>query len=192
MNVATSIGEWEPQRFLLTVKDYQILHEAGAFVGRPKVELIEGVIVTVSPQTNLHSFAKSELALRLGLKLRELGSPLKAVTEGTVALSPDSAADPDITITSDRSKNGYIERKTAALVIEVSDSSLRYDLGGKAQLYARCGVPEYWVVAVRKRQVHRHWSPSGEEYQNKDVIEFGDPIESVTIPGLAAESDGLI
>lgn len=190
MNVANRIDE--RQRLLLNVRDFRILEEAGAFVGRPKVELIEGVIVTVSPQKNLHSFVKSELALRLGLRLRELQLPLRAITEGTLELAPDSAPDPDITITSDAAKDGYIAKETAALVIEVSDTSLSYDLETKAALYARSGVAEYWVVAVRTEKMHRHWTPDGGSYARIDVNLFGETWESATIPGLSVQSERLI
>jgi Uma2 family endonuclease len=190
MNVASRIEERRP--LPLTVEDFRILANAGAFVGRPKVELIQGVIVTASPQKNLHSFLKSELALRLGLRLRELRSPMRAITEGTLDLSPDSAPDPDITITSDAPTDSFILRETVALIVEISDTSLTYDLETKAALYARSGVPEYWVVAARKRQVHRHWTPEQDGYRDKDVISFGDLLESATMPDLAVDTEGLV
>jgi Uma2 family endonuclease len=77
--------------FRLTLDDYRVLHRAGAFDRGPKVELIDGVILEMNPQRNSHSFAKSELARRLGNKLEQLNSPLRAITEPTIALSEDSA-----------------------------------------------------------------------------------------------------
>jgi Uma2 family endonuclease len=79
-----------------------------------------------------------------------------------------------------------------ALIVEISDTSLTYDLETKAALYARSGVPEYWVVAARKRQVHRHWTPEQDGYRNKDVISFGDLLESATMPDLAVDTEGLV
>ncbi len=191
MNAMTVIEE-EPKRLLLTLDDYRILHEAGAFVGRPKVELFEGIIYTVSPQKNLHSFVRSELALRLGLKLRECKMPLRAITEGTVALAHDTALDPDISVTSDVARDGYIDIQTVRLIVEVSDTSLRDDLGTKAAVYARAAVPEYWVVDVQGRLLRRHWHADQGGYACKDVVAFGEPFASAIIPDLAVESDGLI
>jgi Uma2 family endonuclease len=60
----------------------------------------------------------------------------------------------------------------AVLVIEVSHSSLHKDLGIKADLYAKAGVPEYWVIDVARGVVHRHVQPSPEGYGK--VAIFGD------------------
>jgi len=92
MNVAAQVQQDEqPKLYELTLEDFRTLHEAGAFDERPKVELIEGVLYEVAAQKNRHSFMKSELAVRLALALREMGSPLKAIVEPTVAMPPKSA-----------------------------------------------------------------------------------------------------
>jgi Uma2 family endonuclease len=178
--------------FRLTVDDYRVLHESGAFDRGPSVELIEGVILEMNPQRNRHSFAKSELARRLGNKLEQLRSPLRAITEPTVTLSSDSAPEPDIALTSDQPHDDYVALDTVALLIEVSSTTIAYDLGLKAALYAGSGVPEYWVLNVQKAVLHRHWQPRGDTYTNQDVLPLGGAIESITIPGLRIESDGLI
>jgi Uma2 family endonuclease len=189
---AIAVLEEEPQPLLLNLDDYRILHEAGAFLGRPKVELVGGIIYTVSPQKNLHSFVKSELALRLGIQLRAMASPLRAITEGTVAFAPDTALDPDITVTSDVARDGYIDVQTVRLIVEVSDASLQYDLETKARIYCRFAVPEYWVVDVQGRALHRHWRANQGEYAEKDAIAFGQIFESMTVPELKLESGGLL
>jgi Uma2 family endonuclease len=181
-----------PEPFPLSLDDYRVLHQSGAFDRGPKVELIEGMILQMNPQQNRHSFAKTELAFRLMAKLREIGSPLRAIVEPTVALSRDSAPEPDIALTSDVPKDDFIALKTVALLIEVSSTSAAYDLNRKAPLYARSGVPEYWVLEIHKAVLHRHWSPLEGTYAKRDTVPIGEPIESVTIPGLRIESDGLI
>lgn len=182
----------EPQPLLLTVDDYRILHESGAFEARPKVELIEGVILTVSPQKNAHAFAKSELARRLGNRIKELDLPFRAITEGTMALLPNSAPGPDITITAADPGDDYMKPDTTALVIEVANTSEAFDLGTKADLYARGGISEYWVLLLRKGQLVRHWAPAAQGYAKKDKVALGEPFESITIPALSVMSDGLL
>ena len=182
----------DPKPFLLTLDDYRVLHEAGAFDRGPKVELIEGVILQLNPQQNRHSFAKTELAFRLRDKLREIGSPLRAIVEPTVAIPPDSAPEPDIALTSDKPRDDYVALGTVALLIEVSSTTVGHDLKRKAALYARSGVPEYWVLEVYKAVLHRHRSPGGAAYSKQEALPLGGLLESVTIPGLAVESDGLI
>ena len=190
MTLANRIDEFQPQPLPLTLADYRILDEAGAFVGRPKVELVEGVLLTVSPQKRWHLRVKSELGRRLGNALQDLRLPLRADVDGTVALSGKSALEPDIIISSDGPLDDYVEAKTVALIVEVAETTLRFDLDRKRLLYAASGIAEYWVVT--KKIVHRFWSPQGDDYAHRDESPLGGMIESVTIPDLAVESDGLI
>jgi Uma2 family endonuclease len=188
MNVASKVRKRQP--LLLTVQDYRTLADAGAFEGRPKVELIDGVILTVSPQRNWHLFVKSELGRRLGNKLEQLGLPLRAYVEGTVALSQHNAPEPDIIISSGGDLDDYLRGNAALLMIEVADTSARFDLGRKKQLYAEHRIPEYWVVT--RKVVHRFSEPVGGSYRQGDERQFGQPVESATIPGLIIETAGIV
>jgi Uma2 family endonuclease len=179
------------ERLLLTVHDYRILAEAGAFEGRPKVELIDGVILTVSPQRRWHFAVKTELARRIGNELERLGLPLRAFVEGTVELSDHNAPEPDIVIgPSEGDPDGYLIGSSARLVIEIANSRPKFDLGRKKSLYAEHGAPEYWVLT--RTVIHRFWSPEAGDYRQHQEQSFGEPISSVTIPGLTVESAGLI
>lgn len=189
MNEVRRIDE-APQQLLLTVEDYRMLADAGAFEERPKVELVDGVILTVSPQRNWHVFVKSELGRRLGNKLEQLGLPMRASIEATVALSRHNAPEPDIIISLHGDPDDYMRRDEALLMVEVADTSTRFDLGRKKLLYAEHGIPEYWVLT--KTMMHRFWSPKDGGYQQQDDRPFGHMIESITIPGLAIERAGIV
>ncbi len=190
MNVANSLSD--RQRLALTVSDFRILAEAGAFDGRPKVELIDGVIVTLSPQQNIHSFAKSELGRRLGNKIEQLGLPYRAIVEGTLALSSNCAVNPDIAVSSDRPTKGYMDSGSVILAVEVANTSETFDLGAKAALYAEAGIPEYWVLLLEKKMLVRHWEAGQSGYGQRDRVPLGQPFLSANIPHLIIESDGLI
>jgi Uma2 family endonuclease len=71
------------------------------------------------------------------------------------------------------------------LLIEVSDSTLRYDLGKRASLYAAHGIPEYWVFDLQHDRVWRHRAPKGPEYTQRDEVTEG----KLTLPTLGAELD---
>ena len=73
------------------------------------------------------------------------------------------------------------------MAIEVAVSSLGDDLGDKATLYAGHGVPEYWVVDVEARVVHRHSEPGANGYLQRTVVRFGERIDSATIAGLSLD-----
>ena len=53
------------------------------------------------------------------------------------------------------------------LVIEVADTSLRYDQTVKLRLYARAGIPEYWIVDANTEMLEIYRSPSGERYADQ-------------------------
>jgi Uma2 family endonuclease len=121
-----------------------------------RVELIDGRIVDMSPQTTQHAGAIARLTHLLagGEALLRVQLPLHVAW--------DSVPEPDIALAGteidwDRHPT------TASLVVEVAVSSHALDRGRKAELYAAAGVPEYWVVDVTGRsvEVHREPQPSG-------------------------------
>lgn len=179
-----------PHPARLRVEDFVLLCEHGAFDGYAKSELIEGEIICMNAQYSRHARAKSDLALELALCLRAIGSPLKAIVEVAITLSPDSMPEPDIVLTSYRG-DGPVPLGTVALVVEVSDTTLANDLGRKAVLYARAGVPEYWVVDLNEDRCLLHVSPGADGYGEQIDVPFGETLVAGTIEGLAVESRAL-
>lgn len=179
-----------PERYRLTVDDYLTLDRAGAFQGL-RTELIEGEIIVMNPQYRRHGFVKAELAYRLRRALEAKESDVYVALEGSVDMSEHDMPQPDITLTREPRGEGAIPLSSIDLLIEVSDTSLKLDMKRKAPLYARHGVPEYWVVDVNERMIHRMWTPRAGEYRNWDEMRFGNRMEAATIAGLAIETDGL-
>lgn len=180
----------EPGKYRLRVEDYEMLAEAGTF-GAARTELIEGEIIVMSPQYRPHGMVKMGLYDALRDALRAMNSPLRPVVEFTLALAEDSMPDPDLMLTSEPSGPKAVPLASVALVIEVSDTTLDDDLGPKSHLYARHGVPEYWVADVNARLIHRMWEPSSQAYGRRDKVVFGEPLASATIQGLAVATDDL-
>ena len=57
------------------------------------------------------------------------------------------------------------------LLIEVGDTTRDYDLGTKAALYARAGIPEYWVISVEERKIYVHTAPTAAgEYMRREAV----------------------
>jgi len=182
----------DPKPFLLTVADYLALAEAGAFEERGRVELIEGVILQIAPQQSVHSYLKIEIAARLRLALEQMGSRLRVYGDPTVKMPPHSAPEPDIAVSSEPPDYDYLTCDGIALLVEIANTSVEHDLGRKAALYASHGVPEYWVLEVRARCVHRHWEPGGDGYGCRDEVKLGGQLESATIAGLAIDTANLV
>ncbi len=181
-----------PQQVKLTIEQFELLDRSGAFDRYAKTELIEGAIYGMQGQFRAHSFAKSELHFRLRTALDAIGSPLMPIVEGSVAMPPLSAPEPDICLTAAPRGEGYIPLASVALAVEVSDSTAAFDLKDKAALYAGRGVPEYWVLEIPAATLHQFWSPAETGYRESRSIAIGERIESLTVPGLAVESAGLV
>lgn len=175
----------------LRVEDYLLLDEAGAFGGYSKTELIDGEIVYVNAQHRPHGFVKMEFYDRLRDGLRSIGSPLRPLVETSVAMPPHDAPEPDIVLTSEPRGEGLIPLDSVALIVEVSDTTIEFDLGAKAELYARHGVAEYWVAAIEARALHQHWTPREGDYAHRRVFPFGDLIAAATIDRLEIDTSGI-
>lgn len=175
----------------LRVEDYLLLDRSGAFDDYARTELIEGEVLYMNAQHRPHMYAKSELAFRLRTVLAAQASALYVGTEASVALSDQDLPEPDIVLTSEPRGEGPVPLASVALLVEVADTTQSFDLSRKAALYARHGVPEYWVVDLTAQTIHQMWSPSGEAFVERRQIAFGERIAAVTIEGLVVESVGI-
>ena len=190
MTAASVLDQPVPHR--LTVADFELLAESGAFQHNSLTELIEGIICTMNPQLSRHAAAKSRLAYRLTRAFESLGLPLEAVVEVSVALPPHNVPQPDIVVTIVPEDNVYVPGDAAAIVVEISETTAAFDLGKKAHIYAAHALPEYWVVELPKARIHQFWSPSGTGYRERRIVPFGAALASVTIPDLIVPTEGLI
>lgn len=175
----------------LRVEDYLMLDDAGAFDGYGKTELIDGEVVYRNAQHRPHARIKSRLFRLLAEALDRTASGLEPIVEGSIAVPPHNVPEPDIVVTSEPDGNGLIPLASVRLIVEVADSTLQSDLTKKAAIYARHGVPEYWVVDVQGGIVHRLWSPGEDGFADTDRYLFGEPLAAATIAGLSVETAAL-
>jgi Uma2 family endonuclease len=167
--------------------DYDRLVEAGVFEGEP-IELLEGFLVQMSPEGPTHVFVIDQLTELLvsalaGRYLVRIGHPL--------ALGERSEPEPDVAVV-DRGDYRRAHPRTALLVIESASSSRRQDLGFKAQLYARHGIPEYWVVDLDAAQVVVHTEPRPDGYARIIRHGSGARLTPTTIGELTLEVDDVL
>ena len=180
----------DAQRAKLTARDFWTLADAGAFEGIAKTELIEGEIWVVNAVWAWHARTTASITSELFIALRELGSDLIVFTSGSVDLTDDSVPEPDVSVGLDHAVRG-IPLAKLHLAVEVSDTMRDHDLGRKSQLYARAGVPEYWVVDREKGRIVRRWSPTQDGFEREDEHAFGAQLESATIAGLSIPTAGI-
>ncbi|WP_375397366.1 Uma2 family endonuclease [uncultured Sphingomonas sp.] len=176
-----------PQLAKLTVRDFLLLADAGAFERYARTELIEGEIWVVNAVHRRHARIHAQFTAEVGAALKAAGSHLTFYTAPSTELSDDSLPEPDIAI-GEASDANILPGPAMRVAIEISDSTLDIDLGRKARLYARYGVPEYWVVDVEAKLIHQLWAPAGETYAERREVAFGEPIAAATVAGLVVET----
>lgn len=170
-----------PRRHRLTVDDYYRMAEVGILGPRDRVELIDGEIIDMAPVAELHGGTVAQLHRLLD---RAAGDRAIPWVQSTIVLGRHSAPEPDLALLRPRAdfyKSGLPRPADILLVVEVADSSLRYDRDVKAALYARHAVPELWLGDVRAKRLVRYRDPGAEGYARMDEPDLSAP---VPIPGV--------
>ncbi|MEG4458323.1 Uma2 family endonuclease [Microcoleus sp. N9_A1] len=168
-----------------SIAEYHRLGELGFFEPDDRVELIRGEIIIMAAKGTFHSVCNS---LLFGELYALVGK--RAIVRGQepITLSDDSEPEPDVVITRNRSDNylsSHPEPADILLVIEVSDSTLKYDRRTKLSIYAESGISDYWIFNLVDIQLEMHSEPyqkqrGGFDYRVKRVVL---PNEVVVIPG---------
>jgi Uma2 family endonuclease len=132
----------------------------------PRIELLEGRLVQMSPIGGEHGDTSVDLAVAWTNILNgipALHEELRVSAAVTLRIGDHSAPEPDVLIARRRDGRKYYEAADAVLVIEVSVSTRDNDLTIKRPLYARAGIPELWIVEPEARliRVFRDPRPDG-------------------------------
>ena len=168
-----------PPLYRLTVEQYHRICEAGIVPEGAPVELMEGLLVQKMGKNQPHIVGTMLLERILPRMIPDGWS----VTASNPVTLEDQGSEPEPDCQVIRgSPRDFLQRKpdptTAALVIEVSDTSYRYDRHVKWANYAASGVPVYWIVDLNRRRLEVHTDPSPEGYRS--LREFG-PDDEVPI-----------
>ena len=188
----TAFEKWdEPRPVALTVDDFLRLADSGAFDSYAKTELIEGVIVAMNAQYGSHAHAKTQLLRRLADAVEAVMPGYQTWSEVSVAIPPSSTPEPDIVVTNWTPARKAVPIETIVLIVEVADTTQRYDLGTKANLYAAAGVGEYWVLDLEEGTIHQLWGGGPQGYTQRRNVRLGERVEATTLPGVVVETAGL-
>lgn len=114
----------------------------------------------------------------------KLAAGMVLTTETTFRLSADTYLEPDFVFYPKPAIRG-LSAATAKLVVEIADSSLGYDLGRKAALYAGFGIAELWVLDAVKLIAHIHRDPQGQGYRSITAHAPNARLVPQALPGLA-------
>jgi Uma2 family endonuclease len=177
----TTAAEGLPRR-RFTVAELEQMTAAGILDEDERIELIGGEIVPMSPRGNQHEIVKTALTHYWS---RSLPGDLLFTTETTFRLTPDTYLEPDFVFYPKAAGIRGLTAETARLVVEIADSSLGYDLGIKAALYARFGICELWVIDAVKPQTRIHHDPTSNGYRLIVDRPSSEQLVPQQIPGLA-------
>jgi len=143
------------RRFRWTRKQYAKLADQGFFRGK-RVELIGGEILEMSPMNRPHATCVVFLT-RIMCRLFDPEDHVRVQMQ--FDLGPVHQPEPDIAVIEGNPRTLKAHPRTALLIVEVSETSLGYDLGQKLHLYAKAGIPEYWVVNLVDYHLVVHHRP---------------------------------
>jgi Uma2 family endonuclease len=173
--------ETQPRASRITREEYLRLSEQGHFQDR-RVELIDGEIIEMSSQKNLHALGVTLMGDALNLVF---GPKYWVRSQATLDLSPFGLPDPDLAVIAGapRSHNLTAIPTSALLVVEVSETTLAYDQTRKASLYAAAGIEDYWILNLIDLQVEIYRAAQPDPAQP-----FGFHYSSVMILGPADQA----
>lgn len=177
----TTAAEGLPRR-RFTVDELYQMTAAGILREDERIELIGGEIVPMSAKGRHHEVLKSALMLHWA---RVLPADLLFSIETTFRLSVDTYLEPDIVFYPKEVGWDGLNAETAQIVVEVSDSSLGYDLGRKAALYAGFGIGELWVIDAIRLKTRIHRQPGANGYSAVQDFGPGDRLVPAASPALA-------
>jgi Uma2 family endonuclease len=165
----------------LSVDEYHRMIEAGILDEDERLELLEGVIVAMSPQDEPHAWPIQRLTRILTRVLRD---EYDVRVQLPLTLGRSNEPEPDLAVVRAGPRTKGRHPRTALLVIEVAKDSLRKDRTVKAALYARFRVPEYWVVNIEAEAVEVFTEPRPRSgvYGRARAVGKGETLISESLP----------
>jgi len=153
-----------------STQQYHEMIGKGILTEDDPVELLEGILVTKMPKNPPHSLA-THLLREAFARLFSLGWCVK--TQEPITLV-DSEPEPDVAIVKGSPRqyaNHHPGAEETVLVVEVADSSLSRDRGLKKRIYAKAGIPVYWIINLAERKIEVYSEPSEADYQQRQDFE---------------------
>ncbi len=168
----------------LTLEQYDRMIESGVFdsVRHRRLELIRGQIRQMAPIGPSHE----EIVDRLNVWSVHVAAArkIRVRVQNSVGLpSLGSAPEPDIVWVVDRDySRGRPTPPDVRLIIEVAESSLKYDCGEKAELYAEAGIADYWVVNVAEQSIEVRRDPAAGRYRSLQTYQDQQEVRPLALP----------
>lgn len=164
----------------LSVQDYHQMAESGILQPDERIELLEGQIIQMAAKGTAHSAAVTRIERLLR---NRLGERVLLRFQDPVRLNDYSEPEPDVAVVQPNTlfyEDHHPIPSEVFLLIEVSDTTLKFDREVKSPAYARSGIAEYWVLDVKARKLHVYRVPGADGYQSEAILS-----EELTVAPLA-------
>jgi Uma2 family endonuclease len=184
--------EIEITKKLFTVEEFQRICDAGIFPPDSRFELIRGEIIQMPNPSRRHSGRVNKLNRVFTSRLAE--SVIVSI-QNEMFLDAMSGPKPDVVICKPLEELfGPFEPTPddVLLLVEISDTSLRYDTRIKAPLYAQAGIPEYWLLNIPDDVLEVRTDPAAGEYRKTEIYRRGQTIAPLNIPNVVFTIDELL
>jgi Uma2 family endonuclease len=177
-----------PYRF--DVEGYHQMAQAGILTQEHRVELLDGIIVSMPPIGSRHAWCVSRLT-RLFTTLG--GESFVVWAQNPIVLGDNSEPQPDIAIL-DTPANPEMLPKAAdvVLIIEVADTSTNYDRSTKGRLYAESGIAEYWIVDLTSDRIDVFREPRAGGYGMARSVRRGETVTPINVPVTEISADEVL
>ncbi len=165
-----------PTKYRLSVEQYYKMAEAGILGIEQRTELIEGEIIEMSAIGTKHAICVSNLAELLTVQTIQIAHVRH---QNPIHLSDRSEPQPDIALVkrpSSRYADCHPQPEDIFLLIEVSDSTLKYDREVKLPLYAKAGIAEVWIVNIDEQVFEVYSSPNQDQYEQVKIYDKGEVV----------------
>jgi len=185
-------AETDLTKKLFTVQEFERICDAGIFSPDSRFELIRGEIVEMPKPSRRHAGRVNKLNR---VFTSRLGESAIVCVQNEMFLDEMSEPRPDFLICKPLAElfGPFIpDPADVLLLVEISDTSLRYDTRIKAPLYAQAGIPEYWLLNIREDRLEVRSDPVDGAYSRTEFYERGQTLTPQKLPDTVFTIDELI
>ena len=181
----------QPVQLRFTVDEYYKMIELGMLKDYEKAEIIEGELIRKITVGDRHAAVVNRLNRFLS---RNLDDNILVSVQNPVRLTEYDEPEPDVTLADLQKFDGrrHPRPEKVVLIIEVSDSTLKYDRDKKLPLYAEAEIEEVWIVNLQNEIVELHTKPSVGLYQSVKIFRRGETVQSEVLPDLSLNVDSIL
>ncbi len=154
-----------PHRHAITAAEYLRMGEAGVFAPDARLELMDGEIIEMAPIGSRHAAVVNTLNALLVQRVASRGI---VSVQNSLILSDRTVPQPDLALlrpSPDRYFSALPSTRDVLLLVEVADSTLRFDTEKKVPLYARAGIAETWIIDVVAQRLRVFREPGVDGYR---------------------------